>query len=257
MQLRSDETRASESPDLRLSLHRLNPAAEYVASEDDMERLVVVMGGQCHMAVDDRRWQAVGRRRTVFFGAPYVAYVPRGSQLRIWNESGTPCEFAVVSARAGRRREPWLATADQIVAGFDAAFTGRESAVGHGIVLAQAGVHTDRLDIGERLISPGSGVFIPFEVPRRMRGSDGLRTSGHIVHYRLFPTAGRAYQWAVSDDAEPVETRTVYDGDSHVLPSGKCAAIAPPGTYVYYLWAAAVEVRDQVGDRRVVHTRGS
>lgn len=235
---------ASGRAELRLRLHRLDAGADFAVPADAMERLVVVMSGRCHMAVNGCQWRAVGRRRTVFFGAPYVAYVPQGSRLRIWNESAVPCELAVVSTRAGRQLEPWLATADQVEAAGAAPFAGRECAVDHGIILARAGVNTDRLNVGERMISPGTGAFIPFPVPRPLKAPDGLRALGHVVHYRLFPTAGHAHQWTLSRDAEPVETRTVRDGDSHVLRSETCATIAPPGTYVYYLWAAAVEAGD-------------
>lgn len=231
-----------QSSEMLFSVQRLKPGREFSASAEGFERLVVIMSGRCGVAVGGHIWHHVGRRHTAFFGAPYVVYVPLGHGLRVWSE-GTSCEFVVVGTRTKRQLEPWLATASDIEATFTDSSASRESEAGNGIVLAQAGVDTDRLTMGERLISPGTAAPIPIQSERKRSASgeaDRIMTN-HVVHYRLFPADSHAFQWQIGDDAAIEAAWTVCDGDSSTLLSERYAAIGPPGTYVYYLWAAAVD----------------
>lgn len=236
---------------VNFSIHRLGPGMEYTEPAGDAERLVVVMSGRCHIATGRQIWHRVGRRHTVFFGVPYVAYAPVGSDLRVWT-GDVPCELAVIGAPAHRPREPWLASADDIEAGSSGGENHQQ------IVVAAAGRNTECLTVGERLLSPGTIAPIPLGKSPRPTADDAQHAAGsgragamsHIVHYRLFPTNSQAFQWEVSG-AERAGAWTIQDGDSSALTSGEYAALAKPGTYVYYLWAASANAY------RPVHTAGN
>jgi 5-deoxy-D-glucuronate isomerase len=90
-----------------------------------------------------------------------------------------------------------------------------------------------RLMVGETFNDAGNWSSYP---PHKHDGRDGEPVLEEVYYYRVDPADGFGLQVQYTADGEHA-THQVRDGDLVLLPYGYHPACAPPGYWLYYLWA--------------------
>src|SRR5918997_5728985 len=77
------------------------------------EVCLVILSGLCNVSTDDDKWRNLGKRESVFDGAPCALYLPPRASYRVEAVSEM-LELAVTSSPAEQGREPQVILPDDI-----------------------------------------------------------------------------------------------------------------------------------------------
>ena len=228
---------------LGLEVLCLDPGAQHAGAADELERLLVMMGGVCEVAVEGRLWEQVGGRPNVFDGLPHAFYVPRRSGWEVRALESGPVSAAVCSAPARETFAPYLIEPKETVV----LSSGRRNWRREVRYFLTPERKADRLIVGETLVPPGNWASSP---PHRHERDDPPHECAleEMYLFKFRPAHGFGVQCVYTDDRELEEAILLRDGDAAAIPRGYHPVVAAPGYSMYYLAVLA-------GDRRVMVPR--
>jgi 5-deoxy-glucuronate isomerase len=246
--------RTNERPDDDGRVVRVTPESagwEYVGFEvlrleegrsverrtEGVEDCLVLLEGFCTVFAGNYGWRGIGRRDSVFEGAPYAVYLPPGTDYVVRADSYL--ELAVCSAPAERGVEPFLVRPEEIEV--EVRGSGNAQRRVHPILMAEG--QAERLLVVEVLTPNGHWSSYP---PHK-HDQDDLPDESHLEEtyfHKIQPPQGFAVQRVYTGDRSLDETMTVLDGDTVLVPRGYHAVSAPPGYDLYYLNVMAGPVRE-------------
>lgn len=227
----------SDSNGLELATIRLDRGRPVEAASPGRESLLVMLGGQCSVAVEGMgAWDRLGERDSVFAGAATSVYVPAGASYRI--SSNGEAEVAVCRAPARPGGEAYVIRPSDVTVATRGSGAWRRT------------VHTildetrpaQRLVVGETFNEPGAWSSYPPHKHDRHDPPHEVRLQ-EVYHFRIEPGGGFGIQRLYSPERGVDLSFTVEDGDTVLIPFGYHPVAAAPGYRLYYLWALAGEGR--------------
>ena len=192
------------------------------------EACIVVVTGTVDIEAGDKKFEAVGGRRTVFEGPPASVYLPADLAYRIVARGDA--EVAICTAPGSRVGAPRLIAPDAV--GQETRGTGTNTRYVRNVL-------DDKSDAESLLvvevITPG-GHWSSYPPHKHDRDAFPEETFLEETYYhRLSPPQGFAIQRVYTDDRAIDETMTVEDGDLVMVPRGYHPVGAPHGYNLYYL----------------------
>ncbi len=226
------------SAGLDLEIWWLAPGSAHTAISEDCESLLVVLGGNCDVAVPSgERWGSLGERGDVFAGAATSVYLPPPTSVEVASENGA--EVAVVRAPADPGGRAYVIRPEDVRR--DTRGEGSWKREVHTILDATRPAH--RLIVGETYNAPGGWSSYPPHKHDQHRPPDEARLQ-EIYHYRFQPEQGFGVQRVYSRERGIDELLLVEHGDTVLIPFGYHPVVAAPGYSLYYFWALAGEGRE-------------
>jgi 5-deoxy-glucuronate isomerase len=216
---------------------RLGEGRTVERKTDDTEVCLVVLSGRCTVSTDDVEWRGIGKRESVFDGAPYAVYLSPGLNYEI--ESVTDVEIAVASAPAERGVEPYLIWPED--AEVEVRGSGNMERRIHPILMEDR--PAERLLVVKVLTPNGHWSSYP---PHKHDTEDPPRERylEETYYHRLRPERGFALQRVFTETGSLDEALAFHDGDVVLVPKGYHVVSAPPGYDLYYLNVVAGPVRE-------------
>jgi len=182
------------------------------------------------------RWEGVGRRTSVFDGAPHAIYLPPGSALRF--TADTDVELALCTAPAAQGPEPAHVT-PEMIGSFTRGSGSNEREVRNILMEDRPAASL----LVTEVLTPG-GHWSSY--PPHKHDVEDLPREAYLeetYYHRLRRTEGWAVQRVYSKESGLEETIVVHDGDVVLVPGGYHPVSATPGYDLYYLNVMAGPVR--------------
>ncbi len=208
-------------------VRRLQPGDVFRSRTEHEEAAFVLLGGNCQ--VDwGRGPQAIGKRRDVFDGLPYVVYLPAGHEVTFTAE--TACEIAECRVPSQARLEPRLITPSDVVSGL----RGGGNASRQIVDIMPPAFPADKLMVVEVYTPGGNWSSYP---PHKhdVHNPPGEVDLDEIYYYRIRRPEGFALQHLYPASGAAAQTVQARDGDAVLVRNGFHPVVAGPGYDVYYL----------------------
>jgi 5-deoxy-glucuronate isomerase len=192
------------------------------------EVAILPLAGSCTVEVENKRF-AVDGRDGVFAGISGFAYAPIDVELRI--ASATGGEFAICSAAATRRIDPYVVAAKAVAVEVRGAGTASRQI---NNFLSAGYWEADKL-IAVEVLTPEGG-WSSYPAHKHDEMSETEVELEEIYYFRIDGTDGSGFFTCYTMDGEISETVTVHDRDTFLVPRGfHGPAAAFPGHHMYYL----------------------
>lgn len=216
---------------LQFGIIELSDRQELLFDTEELETAFIILGGKCTFEFADVRWESVGRRRTVFEGKAYAAYVPRRTKVRIYSPWNV--KIAVCQTPCGSDTEPCLVTPDDI----SRATLGKPTWKRDTDFVISDATPSKRLYVGEAFVHPGNWAGFP---PHK-HDTDKMPAEGvaeEFYYYLFDPEQGFGIQRTYSK-GEFDEAYVIQNNDLVEFPKGYHTTVGAPGYNFYFLWAMA------------------
>ncbi len=221
---------------LRFGMIDLSAATVLTFDTEETETAFIVLSGTCDIESDSISWKDVGRRRTVFEGKAFSAYLPRRTKVAI--RATTKVKIAVVQSPIAEDTPPTLVKPEDV----KTAVLGKPTWMRDTHFIVDDRVPSKRLYVGEAFINPGNWAGFP---PHK-HDVDDMPDEAILeeVYYYLFePSQGFAMQRLYTADGSIDEAYVVKSDDLVEFPRGYHPVVNAPGYTCYFLWAMAGEHR--------------
>lgn len=216
-------------------LLKIEKGNRYTGNTQSCESAFVILSGSCNFRGNGFSFDKIGKRKDVFSGKPTTVYLPGGSPYEI--EALGELEIGVCSAPSTLKSEPRLIEPED-VAEFDLGVLNWKR---KACFIIDQRVNSERLYVGETLISPGKWAF-----PPHRHDFDNLPEEvdmEEIYHFRVNPSSGFGIQVAYTDDRTRDDAYLVRNGDTTIIPNGYHPVGASPVDNIYFLWFMAGDKR--------------
>ena len=206
---------------------RLAAGAPLARDTGQREACFVWLAGSSAVLCGTERWDAVGKRKSPFEGAPQSLYVGPGTSVRL-TAGRRGAEIAIGWAPATREAAPQLYTDAAVVERGEGA-TARTI---HQILMEDRAA--ERLLVTEVLTPAGHWSSYP---PHKHDTDDPPNETylEEIYYFRMRDPRGFALQRVYTDDRSLDESVAARDGDLVLVPRGYHTVSAAPGYDTYYL----------------------
>ena len=192
------------------------------------EAAILPLAGSCVVEIEGKRFDVDGRD-DVFSGIAGFAYVPIDAELRL--SSATGGEFAVCTAEATRRIDPYSVAAEAVAVEVRGAATASRQI---NNFLNAVSWEADKL-IAVEVITPEGG-WSSYPAHKHDEMTETEVELEEIFYFRVAGKHGAGFFTCYTMDGEIEETVTVHDGDTFLVPKGfHGPAAAFPGHHMYYL----------------------
>lgn len=216
-----------------LDLLTLAPGESYLASSEDLELCLVILGGNLDVQAGSYSWEALGQRQNVFEGPATAVYMPPDTVFELRGAGELGAEVALCYAASAQGADVTLIAPTDV--------TVREVGAGNWRRSVQdilANVPASVLLLGETINAPGNwSSYPPHKHDEEVLGKEVMLEE--VYHYRISPPSGFGVQCIYTDDRALNEAVLVRDGDTVVIPRGYHPVAAAPGYRLYYLWVLA------------------
>jgi len=216
-------------PEVYFNLLRCEPGTPVSLTVPDTEIVAVVMSGTCNIDVDDTRFEAVGKRRSIWEGKADSVYAGTGRRM-VFEAIGGPVEIALAGASSKADFAPFRITPEEVesvVVGSSQTKSKRE--IFH--ILGQNA--TDR--VASLLVSElycEEGCWSGYPPHKHDEDREGETSHAELYHYRYNPPSGFGAQLHYEPGETP-RAEMVLNGDTYLLPSGYHPTVASPGHQGY------------------------
>jgi 5-deoxy-glucuronate isomerase len=211
--------------------------ASFSRAADDVETVLVPLGGTCRVEANGQSWE-IGGRANVFAGLPSALYLPRDTSFA----AEVAGEVAVCGARCDRMLEPVAIMPDAV----EIEVRGSGNATRQINHIVKPDFPAERILVVEVYTPAGNWSSYP---PHKHDEDHGEREAvleeTYYFRTRDEPPGAFAVQRLYSPAHELDLTVTVRDGDLLLVPYGYHTTCAAHGYDLYYLNALA-------GDRRTM-----
>jgi 5-deoxy-glucuronate isomerase len=210
-------------------VNRLSAGQAASGGETGRETCVVVLAGTADIAVENRRFERIGGRSSVFDDAsPGAVYVPAG--MRFTATARDAVELAVCSAPGEPGRTPRAIDAGNM----PKVVRGKGTNTRYVRNILPEDQSADSLIVVE-VITPG-GHWSSYPPHKHDTATVGGETALEETYYhRINPSQGFAFQRVYTDARDLDETMCVHDGDLVLVPRGYHPVGAAHGYDLYYL----------------------
>ena len=192
------------------------------------EAAVIPLAGSCVVEIEGKRFDVDGRD-DVFSGIAGFAYLPIDAELKL--SSATGGEFAVCTAEATRRIDPYAVAAKAVAVEVRGAATASRQI---NNFLNAVSWEADKL-IAVEVITPEGG-WSSYPAHKHDEMTETEVELEEIYYFRVAGEYGAGFFTCYTRDGEIEETVTVHDGDTFLVPKGfHGPAAAFPGHHMYYL----------------------
>lgn len=192
------------------------------------EAAIIPLAGSCIVEIEGKRFEIDGRD-DVFSGVAGFAYAPIDAEFKI--SSGTGGEFAVCTAEATRRIDPYVVPASAVAIEVRGAATASRQI---NNFLNAVSWEADKL-IAVEVITPEGG-WSSYPAHKHDEMTDTEVELEEIYYFRVAGQHGAGFFTCYTMDGAIEETVTVHDGDVFLVPKGfHGPAAAFPGHHMYYL----------------------
>ncbi|WP_248924337.1 5-deoxy-glucuronate isomerase [Paenibacillus hamazuiensis] len=204
---------------------------------ESKEVCLVLLGGKANVATQEKRWEGIGERASVFDRVPpYSVYVPSGDNFTV--EAVTDLELAVCSAPGKGTYPARLIPPAEV--GAEPRGQGNTERWIHNILPESS--PADSLLVVEVYTPNGHWSSYPPHKHDQLNLPEESFLEETYYH-KVKPEHGFAVQRVYTDDLTLDETMIVRDGDAVLVPKGYHPVSAPPGYDLYYLNVMAGPVR--------------
>ena len=200
----------------------------YRGMEEGREACLVILSGRVNAMAGEMRFDALGKRASVFDGLPTSVYVSASLAYAI--EATSDAEIAICTAPGSGAGTPRVIAPDQI--GEETRGKGSNTRHVRNILDDQA--DAESLLVVE-VITPGGNWS---SYPPHKHDVDNFQHETLLeetYYHRLSPPQGFAFQRVYTDDRALDESMAVGDGDVVQVPRGYHPVSAPHGYDLYYL----------------------
>ena len=179
-------------------------------------------------SIGGRGPKAIGKRRDVSDGLPYVVYLPAGHEVTFTPE--TTCEIAECRVPSEARLEPRLITPSDVASGL----RGGGNASRQIVDIMPPAFPADKLMVVEVYTPGGNWSSYP---PHKhdVHNPPGEVDLDEIYYYRIRRPEGFALQHLYPASGSVAKTVQARDGDAVLVRNGFHPVVAGPGYDVYYL----------------------
>ncbi len=221
---------------LELGILRLQPGGGFRRRSGKDEVVLVLLGGSATITLGQIRYEAIGRRRSVFDGQATALFIPPNHDYSV--EAITPLEAILCRATGEEGGRPHLVPPEDV----------RVIHRGHGTF--QREVHdiideripARHLVVGETFNFAGCWSSYPPHKHDRMAPPEEVEME-EVYFFKLDPPQGFGLQRIYSSE-RGVDTALVIRDNSLVrIPWGYHPVAAAPGYRLYYLWVMAGKTR--------------
>lgn len=205
----------------------------FACGADDVERVLVPLGGDCRVEAGGQAWELPGREN-VFAAMPSALYLPRDTAF----EAHADGEVAVCGAVCSERREPLLVPPDDV----EVEVRGAGNATRQINHIVKPDFPAERILVVEVFTPAGNWSSYP---PHK-HDTDAMPDEALLeetYYHRLRGGAGFAFQRVYTDDGSLDEGVAVEDGDVVLVPRGYHPVACDPRADLYYLNVMAGPVR--------------
>ncbi|MGI9863112.1 5-deoxy-glucuronate isomerase [Moorella naiadis] len=216
------------------ALLKLTPGEEFTSRSGEYELAAVIMSGKASFVVENKHFENLGVRESVFQGKATTVYIPRDSDYRVKAETALEASFCQVKAE--KKYQPFVVLPDEVTTNHRGAqFWQREV---HDIIVENGEGRVDRIVVGETYSAPGSWSSFPSHKHDRNRPPQETELV-EIYHFRVEPANLFGVQLLYTEDGKVNEAFLIRDRDTFKIPYGYHPVAAPPGVKLYYLWFLA------------------
>ena len=215
---------------------RLRAGEPLARDTGQREACLVFLSGMASALVGTKRFDKVGKRKSVFDGKPQAVYAPPATPVRVTAGRGG-CEIAIGWAPASEKREPQLFDDARV----EERGEGAASRTIHQILMEDR--DAERLLVTEVLTPAGHWSSYP---PHK-HDTDDPPTETYleeIYYFRMKDPRGFAMQRVYTADRSLDESVAAVDGDLVLVPRGYHTVSAAPGYDTYYLNVMAGPLRE-------------
>lgn len=213
-----------------LTVFTLQPGAERTFNTGSSEAIILPLAGSCQVEADGSRFDLAGRP-SIFEGISDFAYLPIDCSARVSSAAGG--EFAMPTARAGRRLSPAYGPAENVAIELRGA--GAATRQVNNFFTPEA-FEADKL-ISVEVITPG-GNFSSYPPHKHDLFDDvtGEAEIEEIYYFRFHGEDGYGLYRQYTSEPEFDVTAIVRDGDVFLVPKGYHGpSVAVPGHHMYFL----------------------
>ncbi len=201
----------------------------FAARTEDRETCLVLVSGKARIEAGGRDLGEIGERASPFEGAPWSAYIPAHSNLRV--VATTPVELSICTAPAKGGKPAKIIAPEHV--GLET--RGKGTNVRHvRNILPDSSPDAESLLVVEVITPPGHWSSYP---PHK-HDCDALPDESQLeetYYHRLDPPQGFGFQRIYTDDRALDEAICFENRDVVLAPSGYHPVGAPHGYTLYYL----------------------
>jgi len=226
---------------LSFQVRRLDAGSQWSFATGDAEMALVNLTGRYTVESNRGAWRGIGGRSSVFEGAAYALYLPRGTEFAVTAEA--PGEFAAAWAPADEDHSPWLIRPEDVAV----SVRGGDNVSRQINDLLPPGSPVQRLIMVE-VYTPGGNwsSYPPHKHDVHLVDEQGTIVEAdleEVYYYRIDPPEGYAFQRVYTDErcplhqaGQPIDAVVMAeDGCAVLVPEGYHPVTSAPGYTTYYL----------------------
>jgi len=233
---------------ISLDILRMHTGNQHTFEADNMEKVLVILGGICEISCGEYHEKNIGERESPFKGRGSALYIPPTYTATI--VAKTPAEIIIAKAPSSLSNLlPKVIRPDDV----------RKKEVGKGnwsrqvYNIVAGDFPADRLIVGETINPPGNWSSSPPHKHDRHNPPHESQFE-EVYFYRIEPSQGFGLQRVYTDEGNMDVCYVVQENDVVVLPRGYHPVVAGPGYRLYYLWVLAGRGRNPVWFEDPIHS---
>lgn len=215
--------------DVYFNLLRCEPGKPVELTVPGTEIVAVVQSGRCTITVDEKHFEAVGGRKSIWGGKADSVYAGTGRRM-VFEAVGGSAEVALAGAPCAEDYRPFRVTPDEVesvVVGSSDTKSKRE--IFH-ILGQNAAGRVGRLLVSE--LYAEEGCWSGYPPHKHDEDRAGETNHAELYHYRYDPPTGFGAQLHYEAGQTP-RAEMILDGDTYLLPTGYHPTVASPGHRAY------------------------
>lgn len=214
----------------------LKAGNKFEGNTGDTEYGITILGGTCDLTGDGFEFKNIGKRKNVFDGKAYAAYLPKNKKFTF--KAVTDLKVMIAKCPAADDFEPVLITPDDVIV----KNLGKEGFKREAHFLIDERVKANRIYIGENFIKGGQWSGFP----GHKHDVNNVPTEGfaeEIYYFEYDKDTGYGVQQVYTLDKVIDETYAVRNGDIVEIPKGYHPSTVVPGYTGYLLWIMSCDNR--------------
>ena len=201
----------------------LQPGQICKMNTEQNEVILVILAGKSRISSGVNEWTDVGKRKSVFDGKPYSAYIPSGSEFTVTALEET--QIAVCRAPANSQRRERLITPDDL----NVLSRGEDNCYRDVYEIANLGRDAESIMVGETISGPGNWCSWP---PHKHDFEE-------IYFYKMDQSQGFGIQRVYTDDRKLDELYVIENNTMVTIPRGYHPLVVAPPYRVWFLYVIA------------------
>ena len=221
---------------LEIDMLKLEKGESATLEEAGKECVLTLLSGTCDITGEGIHFQNIGRRKNVFDGKAYAAYIPCNRKITV--AAISDLVICVAKCPSTENYEPVLITPDDIVV----KFLGKPGFEREAHFLVDERIQASKIYVGENFINGGQWS----SYPGHKHDVDNMPTEGfaeEIYYYEYDRPTGYGIQQVYTADRSIDEAYAVRNNDFVEIPCGYHPCTVAAGYKGYLLWMMCCETK--------------